>query len=700
MRSRPRLIVAAVVTALIGAALAVIPPTGPDGQANAANAANFDPGFLVSDEQFYDGGAMTAAEVQAFIDRTHPGCSAGYTCLDTYAQRTSTMPGDDYCDALPGRSNETAASIIARVGQACGISQRYLLVLLQKEQSLVTLRNPASIRYERATGFACPDTAPCDTSVGGFYYQVYFAARQFKRYAAHPERWAHRAGERNWVWWHPNKGCGSSAIFIRNAATAGLYNYTPYRPNQAALNNLYGSGDACSAYGNRNTWRIWTDWFGDPTRTLPSAKRLAGADRYATSVAASRSAFARGVPVVYLANGQKFPDGISAGAAAAHQGGPVLLTQPGALPRSVRDEIVRLQPRQVVIVGDRQSVSAKVEADVRAILRGYGAAATVTQESGAPADAAPVETAPAETAPAETAPAETAPVETAPVETAPVDAGPAETAPAETTPPETPPAETSPAETSPAQTRVPENAPGTTEIAPLAPSPAPSALPGDGPSEPDAATAEQPEAVDQPAASTAAVLRLGGANRYETSRLIAEHAFTSAASAFVATGVRFPDALAAGPAAARRNGPVLLVNGASGSLDTATRATLQRLRTRWVGVAGDTASVSAGITTGIAATGVQVTRYAGSDRYATAVQLAAAFGDVGTVYVASGQSFPDALAGAAAAGARGAPLLLTRQECMPEQTRSALIRAMPEAVLVLGGAPTIGTASASYVSCG
>lgn len=709
MRSRPRLIVAAVVTALVGALLTVIPPAGPGGQASAADASKFDPGFLVSDEQFYDGGAMTTAEVQAFIDRVHPGCSAGFTCLDTYSQRTSTMPADAYCDEVQGRANETAASIIARVGQACDISQRYLLVLLQKEQSLVTLRSPSAVRYERATGFGCPDTAPCDSTVGGFFYQVYFGARQFQRYAAHPERWAHRAGVRNWVWWHPNQACGSSAIFIRNAATAGLYNYTPYRPNQAALDNLYSTGDACSAYGNRNTWRIWTDWFGDPTLTLPSAKRIAGADRYQTAVDVSRSEFGRGVPVVYLASGQKFPDGISAGAAAAHQGGPVLLTQSGALPQSVRDEIVRLQPRQVVIVGDEQSVSARVEAAVRALMRDSGSAAVVTQEATTPSatETPPV---PSPTPSGEALePAPTAPQSDEATDPAPT-APPSDeaTEPAPSAAPTGEAFEPVPTATAGAAAEANQPAPSATSAPAATATPAPETEPADETTEAspepasDAAAAAdaQPDAAAQPAASTAPVVRLGGANRYATSRLIAEHAFRSAASAFVATGVRFPDALAAGPAAARRNGPVLLVDGTSGALDSATRATLQRLQTRWVGVVGDTASVSQGIATGIGATGAQVTRYAGSDRYATAVRLAADFGDVSTAYVASGQDFPDALAGAAVAGAQGAPLLLTHQRCMPDATRSALIRAMPENVVVLGGTPTIGASSARYVSCG
>jgi hypothetical protein len=57
-------------------------------------------------------------------------------------------------------------------------------------------------------------------------------------------------------------------VRIRNQATANLYNYTPYQPNEAALASLYGDGDECSAFGNRNFWRIFTDWFGDPTAVL------------------------------------------------------------------------------------------------------------------------------------------------------------------------------------------------------------------------------------------------------------------------------------------------------------------------------------------------------------------------------------------------------------------------------------------------
>lgn len=65
--------------------------------------------------------------------------------------------------------------------------------------------------------------------------------------------------------YHPDSDrCGGASVTIASAATAALYYYTPYQPNAAALANLYGTGDSCSSYGNRNFWRMYSDWFGDP----------------------------------------------------------------------------------------------------------------------------------------------------------------------------------------------------------------------------------------------------------------------------------------------------------------------------------------------------------------------------------------------------------------------------------------------------
>ncbi|WP_424463399.1 hypothetical protein [Pseudoclavibacter helvolus] len=239
------------------------PSSGGIEAASAADASAFDPGNLVSDENFYNGTAMSAAEVQQFLVSRNGSSSP--TALRNYTQATPSMPATQYCSAYSGAGGgESAADIIAKVGQACNFSQKAMLVLLEKEQSLVSMSNPSLGRLAAATGFGCPDTAPCDQSYGGFFYQVYNAARQFQNYKANPYSFNHIPFATNNVLYNPNFSCGSSAVYISNYATAGLYNYTPYQPNQAALNNMYGEGDGCSAYGNRNFWSMYTDWFGDP----------------------------------------------------------------------------------------------------------------------------------------------------------------------------------------------------------------------------------------------------------------------------------------------------------------------------------------------------------------------------------------------------------------------------------------------------
>jgi hypothetical protein len=163
---------------------------------------------------------------------------------------------------------------VANVALSCGINPQALLVLMQKEQGLITDPAPPQWKYDSATGSGCPDTAPCDPSSKGFFNQVYGAAQQFKKYRLNPDSYNYVAGRYNTILYNPNRACGSSSVYIENQATAGLYDYTPYQPNAAALANLGGSGDSCSAYGNRNFWVYFNNWFG-PT-TAPAIQLAAG----------------------------------------------------------------------------------------------------------------------------------------------------------------------------------------------------------------------------------------------------------------------------------------------------------------------------------------------------------------------------------------------------------------------------------------
>lgn len=256
---RPLVILAAIVLAAPLLAAVETPQS-----ASAADPALWNPGYIISDAVFYDGGSLSGDAVQGFLQQRVSSCISGYTCLKDYVQATPSIAADSYCAPYAGSAGERAADIIAKVGAACSINPKALLVLLEKEQSLVTSRSPSSGRYTSATGFSCPDTAPCDPAFSGFFYQVYYAARQFQRYAATPNQWNYQAGRVNNILYNPNSGCGASGVYIQNKATAALYIYTPYQPNGAALANMYGTGDGCSSYGNRNFWRIFTDWFGSP----------------------------------------------------------------------------------------------------------------------------------------------------------------------------------------------------------------------------------------------------------------------------------------------------------------------------------------------------------------------------------------------------------------------------------------------------
>nr|WP_241519699.1 hemagglutinin [Bifidobacterium callitrichidarum] len=224
-------------------------------QLELAQTYDFNPGDIISDGQFFNGSAMSAAEVQSFLDQQ--GGSLASMTFDT-----TNESGDGLCEDYAGGKGQSAATIIAAAGAACGVSQKVLLTVLQKEQHLVTAVNPSAFQLRSAMGLSCPDTADCDPAYDGFAKQMYGAAKRYRYYLEHEEQYGYRAGDLNYIQYHPNKACGGTQVYIENKATALLYIYTPYQPNVAALAAGTGSGDACSSYGNRNFSLIYTGWFG------------------------------------------------------------------------------------------------------------------------------------------------------------------------------------------------------------------------------------------------------------------------------------------------------------------------------------------------------------------------------------------------------------------------------------------------------
>ncbi|HSX06268.1 MAG TPA: hypothetical protein VLG92_00940 [Candidatus Saccharimonadia bacterium] len=277
---------------------------------SAAYAPDFQAGNIIGDSQFFDSGAMNADQIQAFLTSQVPNCDtwgtqtseygggtraqygaargypAPYICLKNYIENPTT-----HANNLGGVAPDggwSAAQIIANAAVSYGVNPKALLVTIQKESALVNDTWPFPSQYKTAMGYGCPDSAPCDSQYYGFFNQVTNAARQFHQYATNPASYRYKAGQTNAILYSPNASCGSSGVFLQNQATAGLYNYTPYQPDPAALSNLYGNtGDSCSSFGNRNFWRLYTDWFGstsgsDLVRTVNDATvyLVSGANKY------------------------------------------------------------------------------------------------------------------------------------------------------------------------------------------------------------------------------------------------------------------------------------------------------------------------------------------------------------------------------------------------------------------------------------
>lgn len=237
---------------------------------NAISGSDWRPGNIIDDSIFYDNSSMGAQDIQNFLNSKMPSCdtngsrsyNGGSQTRAQYAAANGKPLPPYICLKDYTQDGLSAAQIIKNAGDTYNVSPKTLIVLLQKEQTLVTDDWPWPNQYRSATGYGCPDTAACDSQYYGFYNQVTNAARQFRLYANNPNNYRYKPYQSNYIQYNPNAACGGTNVVIENKATAGLYNYTPYQPNVSALNNLYGSGDGCGAYGNRNFWRLFNDWFG------------------------------------------------------------------------------------------------------------------------------------------------------------------------------------------------------------------------------------------------------------------------------------------------------------------------------------------------------------------------------------------------------------------------------------------------------
>jgi len=181
--------------------------------------ADFNPNYIISDHDLTDYNSMYMGEIQNFLQAKH-------SYLASY---------------IDPHIRITAAQAIYDAAQLHKISPKYILVLLQKEQSLVEDPQPTQDQLDWATGYGiCDGCKKTDAKVQkykGFTNQVDWGAGGTRYYFDHPDGFNFKVGGAYNIDGQP--------VTITNHATRALFTYTPH------------------LHGNQNFYQIWQRWFAN-----------------------------------------------------------------------------------------------------------------------------------------------------------------------------------------------------------------------------------------------------------------------------------------------------------------------------------------------------------------------------------------------------------------------------------------------------
>lgn len=212
-----------IMTFLLGAFLILgnlLPP-------HPISAQNFNPHNVILDSELFDKDSMSQASIQQFLVRKN-------SVLARYIQNINGQ-------------NKNAAQIIWETSQKFGISPKFLLATLEKEQGLIRKVQATEKELERATGYGCYGGS-CKEKHLGFANQLESTAETQKIYLE-------KAGTFKFQLNKPAKTFDGFEVTPENQATVNLYIYTPYVGNtpEFGIKSKYG--------GVRLFWLIWNRYF-------------------------------------------------------------------------------------------------------------------------------------------------------------------------------------------------------------------------------------------------------------------------------------------------------------------------------------------------------------------------------------------------------------------------------------------------------
>ncbi|MBU3190273.1 cell wall-binding repeat-containing protein [Clostridium bowmanii] len=200
------------------------------------------------------------------------------------------------------------------------------------------------------------------------------------------------------------------------------------------------------------------------------------------------------------------------------------------------------------------------------------------------------------------------------------------------------------------------------------------------------------------AASNISIIRLGGADRYQTATAISQSGWkTTSSYAVLATGNDYPDALSAAPLAKKYNAPILLTD--KNSIPQTVITELKRLSVAHIFITGGTGVVTQSIENQLNTMGIATERLGGADRFETSIKIAEKLGVVsGEIMVTNGMQYADALSASSIAAKKGIPIILTNKDALPDPTNTFISNKSFTKTYILGDTDLISNYVANKFS--
>ncbi len=245
---------------------------------------------IIEDPTFAASNTMTVVDIQNFLNSQMPDCDTNgdkliYDSRDGYTKTRRQYAADRgvytpfTCLRNYSENGLSSSQIIYNTAQEIGINPQVILVVLQKEQSLITDDWPWPINYRSAMGMGCPESSACDSKYYGLANQVSYGSKLLK--AVYNKSCDPEGPLYNFTYFNTFKDqfrtIDNKATLVGSCATAALYQYTPHRPDSAWI-DVWDGYSYVNYYGNYNFIYYFNKWFKTSDAIRTSVRSNPGVD--------------------------------------------------------------------------------------------------------------------------------------------------------------------------------------------------------------------------------------------------------------------------------------------------------------------------------------------------------------------------------------------------------------------------------------